>query len=127
MAYRIAADAVVVLHAVFVLFAVLGALLVLRWRRLAWLHVPAAVWAVLIEYAGWICPLTPLENHFRRLSGQRGYRGGFVEHYVMPVLYPEGLTSRHQLVLGSAVLLLNVAIYGYLVWGAVRRRQEQGS
>jgi len=123
MGYGLAADAVVLLHGLFVVFAAVGGLLVLRYRWVAWLHLPAAGWAVLIEYAGWICPLTPLENRLRRLGGERGYQGGFIEHYLLPVLYPEGLTEAGQVVIGTVVLLVNVAIYGWLLW---RRERKEG-
>lgn len=118
MLYRLLADLVVVVHFGFVLFVVLGGLLALRWPRAAWLHLPAALWGAGIEFAAGICPLTPLENHLRRLGGEAGYSGGFVEHYVLPVLYPDGLTRGVQLGLGVFVLLLNLAVY-VIVW---RRR-----
>lgn len=111
MIYRVLADLVLALHLGFVLFVILGGLLVVRWPLLAWVHIPAVVWGVLIEYMGWICPLTPLENSFRVRGGQAGYSGGFIEHYIQPLLYPNGLTRGTQLVLGSVVLLLNVAAY----------------
>jgi hypothetical protein len=113
--YRALADLVLVVHLAFVLFVVLGGLLVLRWPRLAWLHVPAAVWGVLIEYTGWICPLTPLENSLRERGGGAGYSGGFIEHYIQPVLYPAGLTRGTQIVLGSLALLVNLTAYGVVV------------
>ena len=115
MIYRTLADLVLVVHLAFVLFVVLGGLLVLRWPRLAWLHVPAAIWGVLIEYSGWICPLTPLENSFRARGGEPGYSGGFIEHYIQPVLYPAGLTHSTQVMLGSLVLVLNLTAYGIVV------------
>ncbi|HCU13257.1 MAG TPA: DUF2784 domain-containing protein [Gemmatimonadetes bacterium] len=115
MIYRALADLVLVVHLAFVLFVVLGGLLVLRWPRLAWLHVPAAVWGVLIEYTGWICPLTPLENSLRERGGGAGYSGGFIEHYIQPVLYPAGLTRGTQIVLGSLALLVNLTAYGVVV------------
>ena len=115
MIYRALADLVLVVHLGFVLFVVLGGLLVLRWPRLAWLHVPAAVWGVLIEYTGWICPLTPLENSLRERGGGAGYSGGFLEHYIQPVLYPAGLTRGTQIVLGSLALLVNLTAYGVVV------------
>ena len=121
MIYRLLADALVVLHCAFVLFVVLGGLLVLwRWR-LAWLHLPAAAWGAGIELVGGICPLTPLENHLRRLGGQAGYPGGFVEHYLLPALYPDGLTPRIQIVLGLLVLAVNLGLYG---WAWARRRSR---
>jgi len=122
MLYHPLADLVVAIHLAFVIFVVAGALLVLRWPRLAWVHVPAAIWGVLIEYAGWICPLTPLENWLRRAGGQASYQGGFVEHYVIPVLYPLGLTRATQGVLGTIVLVVNVGVYGALV---IRRRRRR--
>ena len=115
MIYRALADLVLVVHLTFVLFVVLGGLLVLRWPRAAWLHIPAAIWGVLIEYTGWICPLTPLENSFRARGGEMGYSGGFIEHYIQPLLYPAGLTRGTQIALGSFVLLLNLGAYGILL------------
>jgi hypothetical protein len=109
------ADLIVVVHSAFVVFVVLGGLLVLRWPRVAYLHIPAAIWGVLIEFAGWICPLTPLENSLRVRAGGTGYEGGFIENYILPVLYPAALTRGVQLVLGGLVLALNLAIYGYLL------------
>ena len=115
MIYRVLADLVLVLHLAFVLFVVLGGLLVVRWPPLALLHVPAAIWGVLIEYTGWICPLTPLENSFRTMGGEAGYSGGFIQHYIQPLLYPAGLTRSTQLVLGSVVLALNLAAYAIVI------------
>ena len=119
-AYGVLADAVVVLHFGFVLFVLFGGLLLLRWRKLALVHLPAAVWGALIEFAGWICPLTPLENWLRHEGGLAGYSGTFVAHYILPVLYPRGLTRGVQLTLGAAVVLLNVAIY----WWRLRQRKS---
>jgi hypothetical protein len=116
MPYRLLADLVLILHAGFVAFVMLGALLALRWPRIAWVHVPVALWGAGIEFLGGICPLTPLENHWRRLAGELGYPGGFVEHYVVSVLYPDGLTRRVQLVLGVLVLVVHVAIYAWVLW-----------
>ena len=127
MIFRWLADAVALLHAAFVAFVVLGGLLVLRWRRVAWLHVPAAIWGVLIEYSGWICPLTPLENALRERAGQAGYSGGFVEHYILRVLYPAGLTREMQWVLGALVLIINGLVYGsiWFRWRDSRRRLHE--
>jgi hypothetical protein len=111
VSYGARADLIVALHFAFVLFVGLGGLLVLRWRRVAWLHVPAAVWGVWIEFSGRICPLTPLENQYRRLGGEAGYSGGFVDHYILPVLYPHGLTRTTQVLLGIAVAAFNVWLY----------------
>lgn len=120
MGYRLAADAVLVVHALFVAFVVAGGLLVLRWPRLAWLHLPCAAWGALIEFAGWICPLTPLENRLRRLGGEAGYEGGFVETYLLAALYPEGLSRPVQWALGGLVLAVNAAVYA---WILARRRR----
>ena len=116
MIYRVLADLVLVIHLAFVLFVVLGGLLVLEWPRLAIVHVPAAIWGALVEFTGWICPLTPLENSLRMRGGEAGYTGGFIQHYVQPTLYPAGLTRSTQLVLGSVVLLVNLAAYAIVVW-----------
>ncbi len=114
MLYRVLADLVVGLHFLFVLFVVLGGLLLLKWPGLVWVHLPAAVWGALIELRGWICPLTPLENRFRARAGDAGYEGGFIEHYILPVLYPGDLTRDIQLVLAAVVIVLNLGIYGYV-------------
>lgn len=121
MLYSTMADLVVLVHLAFVAFVVFGGAAVLRWPRLAWVHLPAVVWGVLIEYAGWICPLTPLENDLRLAGGESAYAGGFVEHYVVPVLYPADLTRTIQVALGSLVLLLNVLVY----WQVVRRMKAR--
>jgi hypothetical protein len=113
--HGVLADAVLVAHFVFVLFVVLGGLLVLRWPKAAWAHVPAAVWGAAIEFCGWICPLTPLENELRRRAGEAGYIGDFVGRYLLPVLYPDGLTREVQLALGTIVLALNLGIYAVAI------------
>jgi hypothetical protein len=118
--YSLVADAVLILHFAFVLFVVLGGVFVLRWPRVAWAHVPTAIWGAAIEFGGWICPLTPLENTLRDAAGEATYRGDFVARYLMPVIYPEGLTRETQVVLGAVVLMLNAAIYTI----AVRRRRS---
>ena len=115
MLYRLAADTVVVVHALFVVFVVLGGLAVLRWPRLAWAHLPAAGWGALIEFAGWICPLTPLEKWLRVQGGLAAYEGGFIAHYLLPILYPPGLTRGTQVILGLIVLAINLAVYGVLL------------
>jgi len=115
MLYRILADGVVLAHAAFVTFVVLGGFLACRWRAVALLHVPCALWGIAIEYGGWICPLTPLENMLRERAGLEGYHGGFVEHYVIPALYPAGLTRPTQAVLGTLVLAVNLIAYGVLI------------
>lgn len=120
MAYRLLADAVALLHAAFVVFVVAGGLIVVRWPRVALAHLPAAAWGALIEFGGWICPLTPLENYLRGRAGEAGYSGGFVEHYVLGALYPAGLTRAIQWALGAFVIVVNVAAYGWIV--RARRR-----
>lgn len=120
MLYALLADLVVLVHALFVLFVVFGGLAVLRWRRLAWLHLPAAVWGVAIELGGWICPLTYLENYFRQLGGGSGYSVTFIEQYLEPVLYPLGLTEVSQIFFGLAAFLVNLTIYA-LIWRKHRR------
>ena len=122
----LAADLVVLLHFAFILFVVLGGLLVLRWPKLAWLHLPAAAWGVAIELRGGICPLTPLENALRRAAGEAGYGGGFIEHYLLPIIYPAALTRDIQLLLGLAVLLLNLAVYAWVVRHRWRTRTPPG-
>jgi hypothetical protein len=115
------ADGILLLHLAFVVFVVLGGLLAVRWPRMAWLHLPAAIWGVAVEMFGWYCPLTPLENALRERAGGAAYDGDFIARYLLPVLYPEGLTRPAQIVLGAIALLLNVAVYTY-VW---RRRQSR--
>jgi hypothetical protein len=111
MLYRILADVVLLIHFAFVIFTVSGALLAYRWRWVIALHLPAALWAAYIEFSGGICPLTPLENSLRVKSGAAGYAGGFIGHYLLPILYPAGLTRDTQIMLGIAVLIINLAIY----------------
>ena len=115
------ADLIVAIHFAFVLFVVLGGLLVLRWPRVVWLHVPAVIWGALVEFTGWICPLTPLENRLRRAAGETGYQRDFIAHYILPVLYPNGLTRTDQLVLGGTALAINIVIYGFAI---VRHRRR---
>ena len=117
--YALLADAVLVAHAAFVVFVVLGGLLALKWPRIVWVHAPAAVWGTAIEFGGWICPLTPLENRLRELAGESAYRGDFIARNLMPVIYPEGLTREAQITLGAAALAFNVAVY-VKVWRRTR-------
>lgn len=107
------AEAVLVLHLAFILFVLFGGFLVRRFRRLAWWHLPAAAWGALVEFAGWTCPLTPLENYLRRMGGEAGYPEGFVAHYLLPVIYPEALTRGTQILLGLAVIAINIAAYAW--------------
>jgi len=114
MLFRWLADLTVWLHVGFVVFAVAGGLLVLRWRRLLWIHIAAVLWAAGIEFLGWICPLTPLENWLRQKSGAAGYQSDFIANYLLPVLYPAGLTRKMQIILGFSVLLVNAVIYAWI-------------
>jgi hypothetical protein len=119
--FGLLADLVLLAHAAFLAFVILGGFLALRRPRVAWLHVPAFLWGALIEFQGWICPLTPLENRFREAAGRPVYGGGCIDHYVGRAVYPEGLTRERQLVLGGVVLAGNLVIYAVL-W---RRRARQ--
>lgn len=118
---KLAVDTIVVLHFVFVLFVLFGALLLLRWRWLVGLHIPALIWGILVELNGWVCPLTPLENRLRQHAGLDMYHGDFVMHYIMPVLYPENLTRTTQLLFGIVVIIVNIVIYLYVF--RCRKRQ----
>jgi len=118
--YALLADVVLSLHVAFLLLVTVGGLLLLRWPRLVWIHVPAVLRGGLVGMAGWICPLTPLAVRFRQLAGQAGYEGGFISHYILPVLYPAGLTREIQIGLGVGVIVLNVGIY-WVVWRRWRR------
>lgn len=120
MIYRLAADAVLLLHAAFIVFVLFGALGALRWRWWPWVHLPAAAWGVWVSVAGVVCPLTPLENKLRVAAGQQGFEGGFIEHYLLAVIYPEGLTRPVQWALAAVVLVLNLALYA----GVWRRRRR---
>ncbi len=119
MIYLLLADALVVLHFAFIVFVVLGALTVYRWPKMVWAHIPCALWGAWIEITGGICPLTPIEFRFRRMGGTEGYAGGFIEHYLVPIIYPSGLTRADQLLLGALVVAVNLTAYGFLLW---RRR-----
>ena len=123
MVYRIAADLAAIVHFVFIIFVVFGGLLVIRWPKAAWGHVPAAVWGALIEFTGMICPLTPLEKFLRRAGGEAGYDDGFIAHYLIPLIYPAGLTREGQIVLGTAVVLINVSLYSIVIFRWCRSRR----
>ncbi|MFV3385087.1 MULTISPECIES: DUF2784 domain-containing protein [Pseudomonas] len=116
MLWRMAADALVLVHLGFILFVLLGGLLLLRWPRLIWLHIPAVAWGIVVECLHLGCPLTPWENQLRRAAGQAGYDGGFIEHYLIPLIYPAGLTPKIQLYLGAIVVLVNLSVYAWLIW-----------
>ncbi len=120
MMYPLLADLVLIVHLAFVVFVLCGGLLVLRWRWIAWLHLPAAVWGAVVEFTGWVCPLTPLENWLRTQGGEATYPGDFIGRYLPSILYPDALTPDIQVMLGVLVLVANLAIYGWL-WQAGRR------
>ena len=124
MLYQIFADLVVILHLAFVAFALFGGLFALWRRRVVWFHLPAVLWAAAVEFGGWICPLTPLEIWLRRQGGESGFSSDFIEQHVLPLLYPAGLTREVQVVLGAAVLAVNLAIYGWL-WRRVLKTTSQ--
>jgi hypothetical protein len=115
MLFRVLADVAVVLHVGFVLFVVVGGVLVMRWPRVAWVHLPAAAWGAWVEFAGWVCPLTPLENALRTRGGEAAYTSSFVEQYLMPILYPAVLSRELQYVLGALVLIVNALVYAFVL------------
>lgn len=123
MYFRIAADAVVFLHLLFIAFVVAGGFLVIRWRWLFALHVPALTWGAVVEFFHLYCPLTPLENSLRLSAGDRGYNGGFIEHHLIPLIYPAGLTPQTQVLLGLVVVLVNAGVYGWLLRSYVSKRK----
>lgn len=128
MGFRLAADALVLAHGAFILFAAFGGLLALRWQWLALLHLPAAIWGALIEAAGWVCPLTSLEVSLRIAAGEAGYRGGFVERYLIPAIYPADLTRDIQLALAAGLAIINLAVYAAFLkrhCGASRRAKPK--
>lgn len=124
MLARLAADLTLVLHLAFIAFALVGALLALRWRWIPWLQLPAAAWGIYVEASGRLCPLTGIENHFRRLAGQGGYAQGFVERYLLPIIYPTGLTRDIQFILATVVVVTNLVLYGF-IFQRRRRRARQ--
>lgn len=115
MPYWIAANLLVVVHFGFICFVVAGGLLALKWRWVILVHIPAMFWGALIEFQGWICPLTPLEKQYWQLAGQAGYTGGFIENYLLPILYPAFLQRDIQIILGTVVLIINIAVYGWVI------------
>ncbi len=126
MVYATLADGVLIVHLGFVLFVVFGGMLAFLWRWMAWVHLPAALWGALVEMAGMLCPLTTLEVALRRAAGGPGYEATFVERYLVPVVYPPGLTREVQMALGAVVLGVNLAVYGAL-WRTIRRARGRGN
>ncbi|OKY75097.1 MAG: hypothetical protein BM485_10410 [Desulfobulbaceae bacterium DB1] len=121
MLFSIAADIITVFHLCFIIFVIAGGLPALRYRRLIFLHLPAAAWGALIEFKGWICPLTPLEQQLRQAAANSSYQGSFIEHYLLPIIYPSELTRELQIFFGVMVVIVNLAVYGSLLFRSVRR------
>lgn len=121
MFYHILADLVVIVHLLFIIFALFGGLLLLLRNYLVFIHIPAAIWAALISFKGWVCPLTPLENHLRSATGSEGYTVGFVEHYLIPVIYPVGLTPTIQILFGIIVVIANLGIYAFVYYKRITK------
>lgn len=117
----LAADLILLLHFSFILFVIFGALLMLYRRWFIWFHVPIALWGATVNLMGWVCPLTPLENQYRAAAGQAGYEGGFVQHYIQPLIYPENWTTNLGLVLGVSVLVWNILIYSFVFYRSKKR------
>lgn len=113
------ADLILVAHFAFIVFVVAGGALVWRWPQLSWVHLPAVVWGAAVEFFGWICPLTPLEDHLRRLAGDRPEHGDFIARHLLPLIYPEGLTRDVEILLGTGALAINIVVYALLM----RRRR----
>ena len=124
MWYRLAADLTLVLHLTFIIFVLFGGLLCLHRIRWAWLHLPSMIWGVWVEWAAWTCPLTPLENYFRQLASGQGYRGDFVERYLVPLIFPEQLTLSLQWFLGGLVLVVNIFIYLYVLQKQTKKQSK---
>lgn len=124
MWHTIAADLIVVLHLSFVIFVVMGGLLMLKWRRVLYVHIPAAIWGALLEFMAWGCPLTPLEKKLRVAAGEEGYSGGFIEHYLVPLIYPDEITRDMQIWVGIFVIAINMLIYGWVIMRWVKREKN---
>lgn len=124
MLFKIIADLLLVIHLLFIIFVIFGGFLAVRWRFLIFLHLPSALWGALIEFYGWICPLTPWEQELRHLGGQAGYSEGFIEHYLLPIIYPAALTSRIQTLLGLFVIAVNIAPYTFIVIRSVKKKKD---
>ena len=122
MTYGLAADLVLLIHLAFVIFVFVGGLIVLRFPHVAWLHAPAALWGIYIELTGGICPLTTVENSLRHQAGQQGYTGDFIDHYIVPVLYPPNLTQDNQFLIAAGLMIINTIIYGWLIFKSVQKR-----
>lgn len=115
------ANTILLVHFLFIVFALFGGLFLLRYRWVVWLHVPAFIWAALISFAGWICPLTPWEVYLRKAAGQQGYTGGFIEQYITPVIYPEGYTREFAIAAGITVIVVNLMLYGIAIYRLIKQ------
>jgi hypothetical protein len=125
MIASVAADLLVILHLLFILFVLLGGLLTARWPWIIFLHIPAAIWGALIEYRGWICPLTPIEQRLRQVAGEVSYDSGFVEHYILPIIYPDYLTREIQIGMGTVVIVFNLAVYAWLAYRYAQQKKPR--
>lgn len=124
MLYRGLADLVVLFHFCFIAFVLVGGVLILRWRRVMWLHLPAIAWGIFVEWSGWMCPLTPLENRLRQLGGLSAYSGDFLDRHLSAVIYPQGLTRNLQVFYGCVVAAVNLGVYTYAI---IRWRRERAA
>jgi len=126
MLWKWLADLVMTLHFAFIVFVVIGGVLAFFWRRTAWVHIPVALWGAVVNLAGWTCPLTPLEQWLRRRAGQEGYDGGFVEHYLAPIIYPDAMSRDIALAVGVGALAWNATVYGLAFWLRRQRGRRDG-
>ena len=127
MIYSFLADLLVVFHLVFILYVIAGALLIFKWPKTLWLHLPSCFWGITVELTGWICPLTPLEIQLRILAGEEGYTGSFIEQYLIPIIYPSGLTREVQMLLGGTVLIVNLSLYTLILIKRRNRKTQENS
>ena len=127
MIYSFLADLLVVFHLVLILYVIAGALLIVKWPKTLWLHLPSCFWGMTIEFTGWICPLTPWEIQLRRLAGEEGYTGSFIEQYLIPIIYPSGLNWENQMLLGSIVLIVNLSLYTLILIKRRKRKTPENS
>ena len=122
--YNVLANAIVLAHFLFIAFVICGGLLVIRWPRFAVVHLPATVWGAIVEIFGWVCPLTPLENHFRLLAGNSSYSGDFIAQYLLPVIYPENMTITKQYIFGGIVIVINIIFYSIAIQKLLSRKHR---